>query len=227
MSEHGSDDIGQVLGLVVHDLRNPTATLGANLSFLEEVDVASLDPDAAEAVEDMKTAVGELRQGLDQVAWISRWLAGEQAVSPVDGDVATTIARAGEQIEGLEVQVEPPGDTPLRARGGGSTLSSLLQVLLLNVRQHAGKGGASLRARREGDGIVVELQDTGSAIAQELAPEAFGVAGQHKLKGRADGRYGRVAGLLAARALADAMDATLEAAGQPGAATFRIHLRPL
>ncbi|MFW5920596.1 MAG: ATP-binding protein [Polyangiales bacterium] len=227
MSEHRADDIGRVLGLVVHDLRNPTATLGANLSFLEELDVSRLDPDAADAVEDMKVAMGDLRQGLDQVAWISRWLAGEQAVSPVDGDVAITITKPPEQLDDLDVTVEPPDDKPMRARGGGSTLARLLHVLLLNVRQHAAKGGATVRARREGDEVVVELQDSGSSIAGELATEAFDLSGQPKLKSRADGRYGRVAGLLAARALADAMDARLEATNEGGQATFRIRLQPL
>lgn len=227
MSSHDGEDIGALLGLIVHDLRNPTATLGANVSFLDELELAKVDPDAPEALQDMQLAVEELRQGLDQVAWISRWLAGEPATKLTGGDASQTLrAVARESIDPV-VQTEIAGDAPLRTRGGGTTLARLVQVLLANVRQHVPGGRATLRARREGGEVVVELEDSGSRIAQELVDDAFTLAGQSKLKGRSDGRYSRVVGLLAVRALADTMGARLETDGEDGAAVFRVRLDAL
>jgi K+-sensing histidine kinase KdpD len=169
----------------------------------------------------MKAALGELTQGLEQVAWVGRWLANEQVVAASDGDVAHACQAAARQIDDLEVQVEIVDGSPLRARGG-ATLAQVLGVLLHNTRQHARKAGARLRAWAEGDQVAVEVHDGGPPIHPELAKTAFTVGGQSELKGRADGRYGRVAGLLAAWVLTQAIGGTLEAGERDGTATFTI-----
>ena len=69
------EEMGQALGLLVHDLRNPAATISANVDFLQEVGL--VDTDSIEALQDVKLAVGELRRGLDMLAWVSRWLSGQ------------------------------------------------------------------------------------------------------------------------------------------------------
>ena len=63
-----AEALGEALGLLVHDLRNPAATISANVDFLQEVGLE--DTDSREAVQDVKLAVGELRRGLDMIAWI-------------------------------------------------------------------------------------------------------------------------------------------------------------
>ena len=45
------DEWGQVLGLLVHDLRNPAATITANVDFLQEVGLD--DTDSVEALQDV------------------------------------------------------------------------------------------------------------------------------------------------------------------------------
>ena len=88
---------------------------------------------------------------------------------------------------------------------------------------------ASVRivARAEFPNAIVEIHDAGRAIGTDLRDRAFTIAGQHQLKGRGDGRYGRVAGLLAAHVLALAVGATIEVDGRDGAAVFRITMRRL
>lgn len=222
----GSDDrtndeaLGALIALVVHDLRNPTSTVGANLAFLREVGPGE-DQDAREALEDCEIAVADLMRGLEQLAWIGQWLRGEPALKVSDGDVASALRAAADKHASLDVRVDAPAG--VRARGG-ATLARLLEVLLSNSAQHARGSTIHLTAEATDRGVVVELRDGGPAIGPELRERAFTLDGQQEIKGRADGRYGRVAALFAARVLAEFMGATLEAAGEDGAAVFRVVL---
>ncbi|NNK09035.1 MAG: hypothetical protein HKP50_17120 [Myxococcales bacterium] len=63
--EIDADQMGHVLGLLVHDLRNPAATISANVDFLQEVGLA--DDDSNDALQDVRLGVGELRRGLDML----------------------------------------------------------------------------------------------------------------------------------------------------------------
>jgi signal transduction histidine kinase len=214
---------GAVLGLMVHDLRNPGATIGANLSFLTELGprLSGVDEDVGEAVSDMVAALGDLRRGLDHLSWIARWMDGRPALPVADGDAAAAVDRAAARAaQPMRVDVT---ERPLRARGGG-TLAQLLDILVANSRVHARGGECHLRAWREGASVVVEVRDQGPAIHPELREAAFTMEGQVRIKTRPDGRYGQAGALLAARALADAMGASLEAGGEEGDAWFRIGL---
>lgn len=219
--ERDSSELGRLLGLIVHDLRNPTSTIGGNLAYLKEVGPAGAD-DAGEALADAELAVGELMRGFEQVAWIARWLAGDAVATVTDGDVASALRAVESKAGGMDLRVEVP-DGPLPARGAG-TLPRLLEVLLANSAQHARSGPARLSAHERDGEVVVELTDTGAAVALELRDAVFTLEGQSRIKGRADGRYSRAAGLFAARLLADAMGARLEADGEDGRAIFRIRL---
>lgn len=214
--------IGALLGLIVHDLRNPTSTIGANLAYLREVGPGE-DRDAREALEDSEVAVADLMRGLEQLAWISHWFRGEQVTQVSDGDVASALRAAADKHNSMDVRVEAPEG--LRARGGG-TLARLLEVLLANSAQHARKTPVRLTAEQGERGVVVQLQDGGAAIHPDLRTKAFTLDGQQEIKGRVDGRYGRAGALFAAHVLAISMGAQLEAAGEDGAAIFRIVLPP-
>jgi signal transduction histidine kinase len=225
MSNPAHGDLAELLELIVHDLRNPAATLAANLSYVKDVTGGGTDDaDLPDAIADMGSALADLRGGLDHLAWIARWLHGRPAMSISDGDAAIAAEKAAARSDLTDVQLEV--NRPLRARGGG-TLARVLDLLLANSRLHARGGPVRLRAFREGAHVVVEVHDGGPAIAPELRDLAFAIEGQTRIKARPEGRYGSVAALLAARALTDTMGATIAAGGENGAAWFRLRLAAL
>jgi len=221
MAHEDAAEIGRLLALIVHDLRNPAASVAANMSFVEDA-IDDGDPDLREALEDVQLALGDLMRGLEHVAWIGRWLSDDPPVQVADGDVVAALRTAAKKNTTLASALDLPEEA-LEAKGG-ATVPRLVEVLLANARQHARKGPARVTARREDGHVVVDVTDPGAALAEELRPKAFTLAGQKDLKGRVDGRYGRVAGLLAARVLAEALGAELEAGGEDGAAVFRVRL---
>lgn len=218
-----ADELGQVLGLFVHDLRNPAATISANVDFLQEVGLS--DVESHEALQDVKLAMGELRRGLDVLAWISRWLTGQIPIEAANGDVGVFLERLERAETTVPVVVEiEPGEEGLTAQGAHAAVE-VVDLLLHNIRANVADPRATIRAYQRGDRVVVEVEDAGEAIAPELREQAFTLEGQRLLKGRTDGRYGRFIGLFAAAVVLDGVGGTIEANGEPGAAIFRILLR--
>lgn len=222
MSVTETSALGQLLALLVHDLRNPVATIGANLSYVNEVAGESLDRDARDALSDSTAALQDLMAGLDHLSFISRWVAGEPATQAGEGSVADALRSVAARERSFPVVLSMSGEA-LRA-AGAQALPRLIEVLLANAAQHASGKGVTLRAHAAGSEIVVEVEDKGRAIAPEFRGIAFTPNGQLRLKERSDGRYGRSLGLFAAGLLAEAMGARIEAAGVDGAAIIRIIL---
>lgn len=220
--EIDSDEMGQILGLLCHDLRNPAATISANVDFLQEVGMA--DDDAVEALQDVRLAMGELRRGLDLLAWISLWLSGQVALEAADGDVGMFLERLERADTPVPVTVEIARDDQLYAHGAQVAVE-VVELLLHNTRANVADASATVRVYQRGNRVVVEVQDAGEAIAPELREAAFKLEGQKALKGRLDGRYSRFVGLFAAAVLLDGVGGSIEADGEKGAAVFRVFLR--
>ncbi len=214
--------MGDVLGLLVHDLRNPAATITANVDFLQEVELA--DTDSIEALEDVKLAVGELRRGLDMLAWISRWLTGHVPLEAANGDAGMFVERLERANTAVPVTIEIARDDQLYAQGAQVAVE-VVDLLLHNTRANVAEPSATVRVYQDDEWVVIEVEDAGEAIAPELRDKAFTLEGQKALKGRLDGRYSRFVGLFAAAVVLDGVGGTIEAAGEKGAAVFRIRLR--
>jgi len=215
-------EMGDVLGLLVHDLRNPAATITANVDFLQEVGL--VDDDSVEALQDVKLAVGELRRGLDMLAWVSRWLTGQVPLEAASGDAGVFLERLERADTPVPVTIEIERNDQLYAQGAQVAVE-VVDLLLHNTRANVADPSATVRVFQDGDRVVIEVQDSGEALAPELRGAAFTLEGQQALKGRLDGRYSRFVGLFAAAVVLDGVGGTIEADGESGAAVFRVFLR--
>jgi K+-sensing histidine kinase KdpD len=213
--------MGDVLGLLVHDFRNPAATITANADFLQEV--GFVDTDSVEALQDVKLAVGELRRGLDMLAWISHWFTGRVPLEAANGDAGVFLERLERADTPVPVTVEIAEGDQLYAQGAQVAVE-VVELLLHNTRAHVADPHATVRLYQQSGRVVIEVQDAGEAIAPELRQLAFTLEGQNALKGRVDGRYSRFAGLFAAAVVLDGVGGTIEADGERGAAVFRVFL---
>lgn len=213
-----------LVGLVVHDLRNPAAALGANIGFVHEVlDDPDVDRDELrDALADAQQALYELQKGLDQLSWIGRWVNDKSPVPSKVEPLSDCLARLRMRVKYGAFEVEYP--IPSARVQGGEALERLLELLVTNGHQHAPHSVVLLRALSEGDRVVIEVEDQGKAVAPELAPLAFSLEGQVAVKGRPEGRYGRVAALFAANVLAAALRADLSSIERAQHNVFRVVL---
>ena len=217
-----AEEMGHALGLVVHDLRNPAATITANVDFLQEVGLSDID--SIEALQDIKLAIGELRRGLDLLAWISRWLTGQIPLEAAAGDVGVFVRRLEREETAVPVRVDIDESGQLYAQGAQVAVE-VIDLLLHNARANAPDAAAAIRVYEARSRVVIEVRDPGRAIAPELRDSAFSLAGQKSLKGRSDGRYSRFIGLFAAAVVLDGVGGTIEADEDAGSAVFRLRLR--
>jgi signal transduction histidine kinase len=215
-------ELEALFGLIVHDLRNPAATLGANLSFTRE---ALSDPsvpreELEEALNDAQQALADVQRGLDQLAWIGRWFNDRVALSTEPRPLSVVFDGARQRMKFGEVHVQVPDEDVLVR--GGEALERLIELLICNGHQHSRGKCVYVGARRDGERVVIELEDEGRPLSPELRSTAVTLAGQFFLKGRADGRYGRVAGLFVAGILAQAAGAELTAFERDGRNVFSV-----
>jgi K+-sensing histidine kinase KdpD len=212
-----------LVSMIVHDLRNPTATLGANISFVREVlgDESVPREEVDDALADAQQALYDLMRGLDQVSWIGRWCNERSPTAVSLEPLRTTFEKVRARVRYGELSIEQPPAVSVR---GGDALERLIDLLIANGHQHAPRTTVQLSAVREGESVIVEVADKGKPLAPELAQQAFSLEGQTAVKGRSQGRYSRVAGLFTASILAQALGATLEAVERDGNNVFRVRL---
>ena len=224
MPEIKPAELESLVGMIVHDLRNPAATMGANMSFVREV---IEDPDfdrkeIGEALADAQQALHDLTRGLDQLAWIGRWANGTPAANVVIEPVRDTFERVQGRVKYGALEITPPAPE-LQVRGG-EALERLLELLIANGHQHAPRGTVRLSASEQGGQVHIEVEDAGKPLGSELRERAFTLEGQAAAKGRSEGRYSRVAGLFVAAVLAQTLDARLESIERAHQNVFRIVL---
>lgn len=214
-----------LFGLIVHDLRNPAATLGANIGFVREVmDDPSVSPqEIGEALGDAQQALGDLMRGLDQLSWIGRWANDKVSASPAVLNLRGVFESTKRRIKYGAVELALPEES-VRVRGG-ENIERLIDLLVANSHQHAPQKKVLVRAVEDAEGVAVEIEDEGRPVAPDVRTLAFSLEGQVGLKGRADARYSRVAGLFCASILAQAAGAKLEAIERAGKNVFRIILQ--
>src|ERR1700712_1670126 len=117
-----SDLIGGLLGLIVHDLRNPLSALHSNASFLQSSqDVGGVD--AKEALEDVSASCEALGHIIDNVELLALALRGERRFEQnsftVRELIADALARSRSLAASYSVRVEfvptPDADAKLAA----------------------------------------------------------------------------------------------------------------
>ena len=214
--------MGALLGFFVHDLRNPSSSIMANVDFIQEVGVP--DQELSEALQDVKLAVGELRRGLDLLAWVSHWLIDQAPSQAISRDAGALVKRVQSEGTPVVVTVRVESDESLYAYGVEVAVE-VLRILLHNTRATVPDGVVCIRVFNDGDAVVIEYCDTGEALGQDLRERAFTMAGQKDLKGRPDGRYSRFAGFFVSAIALQSVGASIEGGGESGAAIFTIRLR--
>jgi signal transduction histidine kinase len=216
-----ADLIGGLLGLIVHDLRNPLSALHSNASFLQSArDVTG--PDAKEALEDVSASCEALGHIIDNVELLALALRGEKRFEQNSFSVRELIADALSRSRSLatsyavRVEFAPSVDADVRLTTSREMLGRALGNLIKNGIQHAAEGiPVRVSAHSDGQRVVVTVEDGGTGVAADFQDKAFTAEGQVSAKGLVGARYSRGLGLYAARLAAQAAGAQVRAVPAP------------
>lgn len=216
-----SNLVGGLLGLIVHDLRNPLSALHSNASFLQSArDLAT--PDAKEALEDISASCEALGYIIDNIELLALSMRGERRFEQNSFAVRDLIADALSRSRslatsyGVRVEFTPSPEVEVKLATSREMLGRALGNLIKNGIQHSPSGEAvRVSARSEGQRLVLLVEDGGAPVAPDFKDQAFTAEGQVSAKGQVGARYSRGIGLFAARLAAEASGAQVRALSAP------------
>jgi sigma-B regulation protein RsbU (phosphoserine phosphatase) len=198
--------IGELLGLLAHDLRNPLSALHSNLGYLDTV-LAAHDGEARDAVEDGVVSCDGLSHVIDNVDLLGQVLRGgfrvQRSASPVAALIAGAVERcqSAARSHGLVLELDAKARQIHAVVDVGRDLATrALTNLIRNSIQHAPPSTTvAVSASIEGPRICVSVRDAGSPLVDDNRETAFTAEGQVAAKTRANSRYSRGMGLYCAR----------------------------
>ncbi len=211
----------RLIGDVAHELRNPLATIGGTMEALLD-GVVEAEPDTYARI---GREAARLRRLADDLSSLSS--AGELAVAATEdvdlGEVAAAVAAQLEPqatAKGLSLDVQTA--TVPTIRGDRDRLTQVLTNVIGNAVQYTDEGGVVVRVSVAGEGVIVEISDTGRGLATDDLTrvfERFHRVDQHLSDGTG---VGLAIAKLIVEAHAGRITATSAGLGQ--GSTFRIEL---
>ena len=201
-----------LLRAVSHDLRTPLASIKASVSSLRQTDVRWSAQDEAELLANIEQNADRLDALVGNLLDMSRLQAGSiepfLRATAVD-EVAPVALRGLDDADQLLIVV--PDDLPL-VRADPGLLERVLANLFSNALRHSPPDQRPLlRAREDGDRVVLDVVDRGPGVPADLKELIF------EPFARLDERSPGVGlGLAVAKGFAEAMGGTIVATDTPG-----------
>jgi two-component system sensor histidine kinase KdpD len=201
-----------LLRAVSHDLRTPLASIKASVSSLRQTDVRWSAEDEAELLANIEQNADRLDALVGNLLDMSRLQAGSLEpflrATAVD-EVAPVALRGLDDADLLLIVV--PDDLPL-VRADPGLLERVLANLFSNALRHSPPDlRPMLRAREDGDRVVLDVVDHGTGVPSGLKERIF------EPFARLDERSPGVGlGLAVAKGFAEAMGGTIVAVDTPG-----------
>jgi two-component system sensor histidine kinase KdpD len=211
-----------LLAAVSHDLRTPLASIKASVSTLRQTDVQWTPDDEAALLATIEESADRLDALIGNLLDMSRLSAGslQPFLRPTAIDEVAPVALLGLD-DGTGVQLAVPDGLPLMRTDPG-LLERVLANLFANALAWSPPGRPpALRARPDGDAVVLEVVDHGRGVPDELKARMFEPF--ERLGARAGNGVGL--GLAVVKGFVDTMGGSVTAADTPGGGlTIRVRL---
>jgi len=219
--------IGRVTAAVAHEINNPLSYLGMNLLFIrEELDSPGRNQD--ELARALADSIDGVHRITHLVARLRGYARGEAEPSDAGAtDIGAALDRAMKLAEPLTrnraaVRCDWPALPP--AAGQEPALVQVFVNLIVNAAQavpedRAAENEIAIRARENGEWLVVEIIDNGCGIPSEILPRL----GQPFFTTKPIGE-GTGLGLAVSQSTLRAIGGKLEFESEPGRTVARVHL---
>ena len=167
------------ISMVSHELRTPLTSIVGYLEILREGEGGELTEDQAKFLEVMDRNASRLQKLVDDILMISRADSDRLRLDLGPADVAQLVQRAVESADpvargkGIDLVVRVEEGLP-EVTGDRRLLAQLLDNLVSNAVKFTPTGGSvTVAAARDGEGVEVEVVDTGPGIPEDEVPRLF------------------------------------------------------
>jgi signal transduction histidine kinase len=167
--------VGKMAAMITHEVRNPLSSIGLNTELLE---------DEVEGNEEARKLVRAIHHEVDRLTQITEdYLAfarlpkprtSPEAVNTLVGDLASFV-RGDLATKQVTLQVELASGDPIALIDAGQIRQCLVN-LVRNATEAVvakGTGKVTLRTRRDGDRVAIEVEDNGIGIPDDVLPRLF------------------------------------------------------
>lgn len=168
----------EYLGQLIHELRNPLTPIRTATELLRSL---SDDPRQLQVIELISRQVVTLTHMFDDIMEAVRGQRGLLALTRRTIDVAQLFEQALQAVRpAIDAQrqnllVSLPSES-VQMECDPVRLGQVVQTLLRNATEGAREGGSiAAKVQREGDELVIEINDDGAGIAPEALPHVFNV----------------------------------------------------
>lgn len=195
-----------------HELRTPLTIIRGNIDYLRKSGELDL-----EAIADIASEAERMSRMVEELLTMARADAG-QAPELSRVELGPLLAEACRKAQALPHEaafktVLPDALNRVTVMGNAEWLIRALLILIDNAFKYCPTGSVTVRAGRQGDGVVVQVIDTGVGIAKEDLPHIFE---RFYRADRARARGGAGLGLAIARWVAEVHGGRLTAESSPG-----------
>jgi two-component system sensor histidine kinase HydH len=165
--------LGEIAGNIAHEVRTPLSTLKAAAQLVGNPGVA---PDRQQRLlESIVSEVDRLNRVVTDLVDIARPATASYRPEPVGPVVARAVSLFAAAADTASVQLQyDAAPEPLVVRGSSDRLYQTLVNLIRNAMQAVGESGTvTVRSRRHGDTVVLEIEDSGPGVPPDMLPKIF------------------------------------------------------
>ncbi|MBA3451827.1 MAG: HAMP domain-containing protein [Deltaproteobacteria bacterium] len=170
--------VGKMAAMITHEVRNPLSSIGLNTELIEE-ELLEV-PNAEEArglCRSIHREVDRLTAITEEYLAFARLPKPKVAHEPVNPMVAALASFVREDLAGKKVALstELSSDDPIGLIDAGQIRQCLINLVRNASEAVAAKGGGrvTLRTRRDGDRVAIEVEDDGVGIPADVLPRLF------------------------------------------------------
>jgi len=170
------DERGDLMAMLVHDLKTPLTVISSGIALLEE----STTQANKRTFHLLRLSVGRLRRMVEDILQLNRLEAVDESleISPVDmGSLIRSCAKDFEIIaaeKGHEIALDLPEKSPSAVMGDSVLLRRVLDNLLYNAIEHTPPDGKiRVALAEEENALTVSVSDSGPGIPLEARADIF------------------------------------------------------
>lgn len=170
----------EFVSVASHEIKTPLSVIRGYVSLLADGIYGQVNDQQKKTLESVSDQVDRLTRLVHRLLDISRFEAGGGRLELRRINVRDFLDEltGGFHVlafqNGIDFSVNVAGDVPVNVEGDADRLNEVLGNILSNAFKFTERGGRiSLDARRDGTGLVVEVQDTGVGIPPDKLPKIF------------------------------------------------------
>ena len=223
----------EFLSIASHELKTPINVILGYVQLMVEEVYGTISEKQREVLHTVESQARSLARLTKNLLDIGRFDAGGGTVSPRAIELRALLVelemafRVLAEQRGVTLNVTWADDAPHEVQWDPDRMSEVLGNLLGNAVKFTPSGGCvSLRVDKAGDGVVIEVRDTGAGIPPDQLPHIFEKFYQADNQASASQR-GTGLGLAIAKGIVEAHKGTITVESTPGVGTVFTLVLPL